>query len=37
MPLNSGYAGALGTSINAATKPASTGSNGTNNNTSGGK
>jgi flagellar basal-body rod modification protein FlgD len=37
MPVNSGNAGALGASINSAIKPASMGSTGTNNNTSGGK
>jgi flagellar basal-body rod modification protein FlgD len=37
MPLNSGNAGALGTSINSAINPTSIGSSSTNNNTSGGK
>ena len=37
MPLNSSNAGALGNSINSAIQPASMGSTGNNNNTSGGK
>ena len=37
MPLNSGYAGAMGASINSSIQPASMGSSSTSNNTSGGK
>jgi flagellar basal-body rod modification protein FlgD len=37
MPLNSGYAGAVGASINSSINPASMGSSSTSNNTSGGK